>query len=156
MRSFSALLIGYGNPGRGDDGLGPAFAHRVAARALPSLTVEIDYQLSVEHAWMISQCDLVLFADASLDAEKPYHLTEMQDCQPQNMGSHSVTPEVTVSLARLLFGRAPRAFVLGIAGRNFGSIHEGLSQTALENLSLAEAFFLPWYLEERAMKEGVR
>ena len=30
-------LIGYGNPGRCDDGLGPAFAARVAAQNLPGI-----------------------------------------------------------------------------------------------------------------------
>ena len=50
----TTLLIGYGNPGRGDDGLGPAFARRIAARGLPGVTVEIDYQLTVDHALMIA------------------------------------------------------------------------------------------------------
>ena len=62
------LLIGYGNPGRGDDGLGPAFARRMAARELPALRVEIDYQLTVEHALMISAARTVVFVDAALDA----------------------------------------------------------------------------------------
>ena len=44
------LLIGYGNPGRGDDGLGPALSEAVAARSLPGLEVDTDYQLVAEHA----------------------------------------------------------------------------------------------------------
>ena len=63
------LLIGYGNPGRGDDGLGPAFARRIAARQLPGITIDIDYQLTVDHALMISEAETVVFADAALDAE---------------------------------------------------------------------------------------
>ena len=36
------LLIGYGNPGRLDDGLGPALAEAVAKLAIPGVTVEAD------------------------------------------------------------------------------------------------------------------
>ena len=36
------LLIGYGNAGRGDDGLGPAFAERIEAAGLPGVDVDID------------------------------------------------------------------------------------------------------------------
>ena len=53
-----ALLIGYGNPGRGDDGLGPAFAQRIADKKLPGLSVEIDFQLMADHSLTISQHDL--------------------------------------------------------------------------------------------------
>lgn len=42
------LLIGYGNPGRGDDGLGPALAAAIEAMELPGVTVEADYQLMVD------------------------------------------------------------------------------------------------------------
>ena len=41
-------------PGRGDDGLGPAFAERIAARGLRGLPVDIDYQLTVEHALQVA------------------------------------------------------------------------------------------------------
>ena len=54
------LLIGYGNPGRGDDGLGPELARRVAQRRLPGLTVEIDYQLTVDHALQVAGVDAVV------------------------------------------------------------------------------------------------
>ena len=44
------LLIGYGNPGRLDDGLGPALAAAVEKLAIPGVTVDADYQLNVEDA----------------------------------------------------------------------------------------------------------
>ncbi|TYC60955.1 Ni/Fe hydrogenase, partial [Marinobacter sp. BW6] len=55
------FLIGYGNPGRGDDGLGPAFSEGMAARSLPGLEVDTDYQLVAEHALAISGHDVVIF-----------------------------------------------------------------------------------------------
>jgi len=147
MSQPKALLIGYGNPGRGDDGLGPAFAERVAARNLTGLTVDIDFQLMADHALVISEHDLVIFADAGLGMTAPFRFDELTECVPQNMGSHDVTPEAAVALAQLLFHSAPRAFVLAISGDCFGDIREGLSQVALANLDSAEAYFLNWYAE---------
>ena len=138
------LLIGYGNPGRGDDGLGPAFAQRIADRALPGLTVETGYQLTVEHALPISRADIVVFADAAADAEGAYYFRGLDENAAEDLGSHSVTPEAALKLARLLFGASPRGFVLGIAGADFGEMADGLSRTAEHNLGLAEACFLDW------------
>lgn len=140
---MTTLLIGYGNPGRGDDGLGPAFARRIAERDLPGLTVEIDYQLTVEHALLISTAQTVIFADAALDATTPYYfrpLTEAAD----SIGSHSVTPEAALKLSRILFGKAPQGYVLGLCGDAYGEVSEGLSATALRSLDRAETFLTDW------------
>lgn len=145
MMSRKVLLIGYGNPGRGDDGLGPAFARRIALRRLPGLTIEIDYQLTVEHALMISAADTIIFADAALDTEDPFYFRQMDETTAQALGSHTLTPQAALSLARLLFGAAPECFILGLRGDSFGEMSEELSSTALGSLDAAEAFFLDWY-----------
>ena len=41
------LLLCYGNPGRLDDGLGPAFGEVLERESLPGVTVDLDYQLTV-------------------------------------------------------------------------------------------------------------
>ncbi len=139
------LLIGYGNPGRGDDGLGPAFARRVAALNLPGLDVEIDYQLTVDHALMIAGVARVVFADAALDAAAPFYFRPVDATAGGSLGSHSVSPDDAVALSRLLFGAAPAGFVLGLRGAAFGEMAEGLSEEAQHSLTAAEAFFLHWY-----------
>lgn len=139
------LLIGYGNPGRGDDGLGPAFARRIAARQLPGLSVEIDYQLTVDHALMAAQAERVVFADAALDAEAPFYFRPVGGTATGALGSHSIGPDDAVALARLLFGAAPQGFVLGLRGAAYGEMRDGLSEAAAESLAAAEAFFLAWY-----------
>lgn len=144
MTAGGVLLIGYGNPGRGDDGLGPAFARRIEARALPGVTVEIDYQLTVDHALMISGFPTVVFADAALDAEGPFYFRRLDADGAQALGSHSVSPEAALGLAGLLFGARPGGYVLGLGGSRFGAMAEGLSGPAEENLDRAEAFFLDW------------
>lgn len=152
---LGVLLIGYGNPGRGDDGLGPALAERIAALDLPGVTVEIDYQLTVDHAALIAAHDLVIFADAAIGLEAPFRLSPVTE-RPQALGSHQVSPEAALHLAGLLYGKTPEAWVLAIAGADFGQVHEGLSPPALSNLAAAEAALSAWIGLWRAARPGRR
>lgn len=138
------LLIGYGNPGRGDDGLGPALAAEIEALGIRGLTVDIDYQLTVDHAAMIAAYDVVVFADAMIGLAAPYRFAEVDAAEAETLGSHQVSPEAALALARLLFGQAPPGWILAIAGQEFGEVKEGLSQPARENLAGAVAFLRGW------------
>ncbi len=146
---MTVLVIGYGNPGRGDDGLGPEFARRVAARALPGVTVVADFQLKVEHAVCVAEAERVVFADASLACEAPFSFVRCEPASHGTLHSHTIAPEVILALARLHFGSKAQGFVLGIPGQDFGRLHEGLSAQALQNLDRAEAFFIEWLGQER-------
>ena len=138
------LLIGYGNAGRGDDGLGPAFAERISGANLEGCRVDIDYQLTVEHALQVADAQTVLFVDAMIGRDTPFRFTPVQADSAVELASHSLLPEAVLTLADMLYGKTPEAFVLGIAGESFGEVAEGLSATARSNLDLAEAFFLDW------------
>lgn len=137
-------LIGYGNPGRCDDGLGQAFATRIAARNLPGIEVSTDYQLSVDHALMIAEAEQVVFVDALMHADAPFSFSSVQPVPSHDLSSHSLSPAAVLALAATLFDARPRAHVLGISGQDFGEVREGLSVLAEDNLRLAEAFFLEW------------
>lgn len=139
------LVIGYGNAGRGDDGLGPAFAERICAAGLPDCRVDIDYQLTVEHALQVAEADRVLFVDAVIGSDVPYRFTQIAATSGADLASHSLLPEAVLALTDMIYGKAPSAFVLGISGECFGEVVEGLSETADRNLDLAEAFFLDWF-----------
>jgi len=135
------LLIGYGNPGRQDDGLGPALATRLEAAGLPGLTVDADYQLTVEMAHAAAGQDVVVFADADVGGAEPYYFRRVAaDLPPVGYTSHHVEPEEVVALARDLFGWRGAAYVLGIRGYAFNEFGEGLSEPAQANLDQAAAF----------------
>ena len=138
------LVIGYGNPGRGDDGLGPAFAQRVADWHLSSVDVLIDYQLKVEHALLVANARRVVFADAQIKGATPFDFAPLVPSETGDVTSHSLHPDTLLALTNTLYGAAPVAFVLGITGAEFGRVHEGLSATAERNLARAETFFLDW------------
>ena len=138
------LVIGYGNPGRGDDGLGPALAAQLEAMGLDGVTIDIDYQLTVDHAPLIADHDLVVFTDAMIGLDAPFRLTQIGHTQPETLGSHQVSPEAALALAKLLFGNAPPGWTLAIAGEDFGEVKEGLSPRAQANLGLAVEHLCNW------------
>lgn len=131
-----ALLLGYGNPARGDDGLGPALVAGLDGR-IQGLQCEADYQLAVEHAALLPACDLVIFADAAVGLDLPFRLAPLAPAPPLDLGSHALTPGAVYHLAFLLYGATPEAWVLAISGQVFGEIAEGLSPAATAHLAAA-------------------
>ncbi len=142
---MTLLVIGYGNAGRGDDGLGPAFAERISRARLTGCRIDIDFQLTVEHALQVTEAQSVVFVDAMIANDAPYRFTPVQADRSADLASHSLLPEAVLTLAEMLYDKRPEAFILGIAGESFGEVAEGLSDTARRNLGLAEAFFLGWF-----------
>lgn len=138
-------LIGYGNPGRGDDGLGPALAERMAD--LPEVMVTSDYQLTVDHALLIADARIVVFADALMGADTPYEFHPVAASTADDVTSHSLSPQAVLGLCRTLYQHTPQAFVLGITGHDFGEVREGLSPLAQNNLTLAAAFLRNWFAQ---------
>ena len=138
------LLIGYGNAGRGDDGLGPAFAETIAAANLRDLKIDVDYQLTVDHAALVAEADLVVFADAAMGQKAPFQFTKIGEEPAQSISSHALTPAAVLKLASTLFEHHPTAYLLGIAGTEFGEVKEGLSEQAQANLEQAVQHFISW------------
>lgn len=140
------LVIGYGNPGRLDDGLGPAFAEQIQALDLPDVTVESNYQLNVEDAELVSRFDVVVFADASVDANEPFDFMPMQSMPPIiGFSSHSITAESLLGLAEELFNATPRTHAMAIRGYDFNEFGECLSDGASKNLNAAVTYFETWF-----------
>jgi hydrogenase maturation protease len=137
------LLLGFGNPGRRDDGLGPALAEAVEKLGLEGVTVESDYQLTVEDAVAVAQHDVVLFADADTAGPGPFFFRPLTATAPAGFSSHSVEPPEVLGLAETLFARKPEAWLLGIRGYEFGHFDEGLTAPARANLAAALNFIEP-------------
>ncbi len=134
------LLIGYGNPARGDDGLGPALAAAVGRLEIEGVAVESDYQLHVEHAADAAEYDVVIFADADMQQAEPFRFQRLEPKVELSFSSHSVSPAGVLGLARQLFSARMSGYLLGIRGHDFGEFAEGLSAEASRNLDGALAF----------------
>lgn len=141
------LIIGYGNPGRQDDGLGPAFVSRlIRQQDLPVwLTTASAYQLEVELAETLLSCDRVVFVDATLEAGAPFSFRRIQaDASGEGFGSHSLSPGALLALCAVIYGHQPEGYVLAIQGIEFDLFEEQLSSDAQNNLKEASEFFLNW------------
>jgi len=139
----SVLLIGYGNPGRQDDGLGPALAEAVERLRIPDVTVEADYQLTVEDAAAAAAHRYVVFADASVEGREPFYFRAVQPAEHTSFSTHSIEAEAVLALARDLFQADATGYALGIRGYRFGEFGETLSDKGRENLAAALRFIVP-------------
>lgn len=151
MASSSAhtLLLGYGNPGRRDDALGPALAEQIAARGIPGVTVETDYQLQVEDAPLIAEHEIVIFADATVEGPEPFTLRRVEPSGEISFTTHSVSPGALLALARDHFQSKAEGWALAIHGQDFDGFGEGLSAAAQAHLALAVEFMTKRLSEPR-------
>lgn len=148
------MVIGYGNPGRQDDGLGPAVAAAFEQADLPDVTVDSDYQLTVEDAAAVAQHDVVIFADADCTGPEPFRFDPVLPGDAVTFSSHSVQPDGVLALADQLFGVRPRAYALGIRGYEFNEYREALSAAAQRNLAAAVDFLRGALNQRTVLRDG--
>lgn len=145
------IIIGYGNPGRQDDGLGPSCVNQLTEQLpeedLLQLKLQSNYQLTVEDAYDIFEFDQVIFVDASLNAQAPFSFTKITETNDSGLGSHSLTPNAVIRLCETLYGKTPKAFILAIKGYEFDQFDEHLSSQANTNM-LAAVQFLMTFLSD--------
>ena len=137
------LLIGYGNPLRGDDGVGPRIVCRFARRHRGVVRACVVPQLVPELCALLAKHDAVIFVDASAAGDGGCRLLPLECAAATNWGTHLCSPAALVALTAELYGAKPRAWCLAVAGRDF-RLGAGLSATARascrEALTILEAF----------------
>lgn len=137
--SRPGLVIGCGNPGRGDDGIGPRLVELLEERAWQgSATVDLvaAFQLAPEHAADVAAHAWVVFADAAADGPGPFGVRPVVPSATAAFTTHIVEPAAVLALAEAGFGSRAAAWLLSVRGLRFGA-GEGLSRRAAENLEAA-------------------
>ncbi len=129
LNTTHLLVIGYGNPLRGDDGVGLKVAEAIEALQLPGVRTLICQQLSPEHAEPISQARVVIFVDAAVDAPKAVQVRQLEPGGSSQLMAHAADPRTMLALARDVFGHAPEAWWLTIPAVKLG-FDESLSPEA--------------------------
>lgn len=134
-------MIGIGNSGRSDDGLGWAFVDRVRKEGAFDGQFEYRYQLQVEDAALISDVDRVIFVDAHR-GELPdgFQLTRCEPLREFAFTTHTLPPGAVLSLCRDLYDKTPDADLLMIQGDSW-DLQIGLSPEAERRLERAVQFF---------------
>jgi hydrogenase maturation protease len=127
----AALVIGYGNELRGDDGVGYHVARRLADDPrieAAAARVLARRQLTPELALDLSRAGMVVFVDAStLLAPGEVSSRRVEAVTgPRSGTSHHQTPEELLAFAAELYGAAPSAVAISIGVQSL-EMAEGLS-----------------------------
>ena len=116
------LVIGYGSPIRGDDAIGPLAAEALAAGPLPwGSRVLARHVLTAELTEDLAAADRVVFLDACVDGEPgEVRVRELAaDASAVSTMAHFHDPRELLAWCETLYGRAPRAWLVSVAGRSF-------------------------------------
>jgi hydrogenase maturation protease len=132
------LIVGYGNPLRGDDGVGPEAARRLSCKIHdPEAEILTELQLKPELAESMSRAEIAIFIDARTDAQPgEIRIEEVVPSGPEPAFTHEFAPPLLLKTAQVLYNRTPRTFLVSVGGENF-ELSEGLSE-AVQN-ALPEA-----------------
>ena len=155
--STKILIYGYGNPGRADDGLGVAFSEAIETwikdKKIENVSCESNYQLNIEDAEIISNFDVVFFADASLEEISSVNITKVTPSKSKiEFSMHAVSPAYVLDLCNLIYNVTPSAWLIHIKGYDW-DFREGFSKNAQHNLEKALDLIKPYILDTKKIAE---
>jgi hydrogenase maturation protease len=145
MRNHPVLVIGHGNPSRGDDALGPLLlegleALRIRDRDLDCFDTLTDYQLQVEHAMDMHGYRQVIFVDAAVNLDRPFRFELLHAARDDSYTTHALNPAAVLAVYEGFYEiPAPESCLLSIRGERF-DLGEDLSETAWQSLDEALGF----------------
>jgi hydrogenase maturation protease len=137
----AALVVGYGNTLRSDDGVGPAVAERLAGDArLEGVVVRVEHQLTPELTLDASRSSLVVLVDAEVGP--PPGEIAIQNVVAAASGeggppmTHHLDPAGLAGLALELWGTAPPIVVVSVGA---ASVEVGEHLTAVVEAAIPRA-----------------
>jgi hydrogenase maturation protease len=141
------LVIGYGNPLRGDDGIGPRVAEIVESWKIPGVKVLTRRQLVPELIDEIKGVQRVLFVDAAMDPHSDgYTADRAEPHKSRRPLGHHETPGNLLALARDLEQAAPDAWLVTISALALEH-GEAISEIAEDNIKRALVWIRAWLAE---------
>lgn len=118
--SASLLVLGYGNPSRGDDAVGPLLIDYLSTLALSDTELLTDFQLQVEHVLDLENRSLVLFIDAAVSQQAAIRLLPVIPDPGFSISTHALTPQQLLGAYLKLSPKLPPAcFLLAIKAAQF-------------------------------------
>jgi hydrogenase maturation protease len=143
------LVFAIGNESRGDDALAPLLLRglegwKKAAGLDERIELIEDYQLQVEHVTDLQGRNSVLFVDADVSCDAPFHFSAIDASHDNSYTSHAMTPFALLHAFRQVYGTdAPPCFLLRVRGYGF-ELGEALSDEAQDNLAQAATKTRAW------------
>ncbi len=131
----NTILIGFGNPDRGDDGAAWHLLKLVLNEACceeddlfsseiihagPGLDIWFNFQLLPEMAEKVAEYERVIFVDAHTgDIKEDICFTQVQPEYQHSPLTHHFNPPSCLALAHSLTGKHPEAWLLSVRGYQF-------------------------------------
>jgi hydrogenase maturation protease len=149
------LIIGYGNPSRGDDALGPAAIDAIERLVgehpeWGEVEVVTDFQLQIEFVTDLAGRERIVFIDAAASGAEPFAFGPLLAKEDASISTHSLSPASLLTVFRSFHGiDAPPCFLLAIMGYDF-DLGVPLSNGASRNLDAALAMLEQWLTETHA------
>ncbi len=120
--NFKALVIGYGNTLRSDDGFGCYTAEELERRGgLGGVEILVLQQLTPELADALQDFDLAVFVDADFGAGAGEIVRQRVEAQGTSSSalSHHLTPAALLAMCEALYGRAPTGYLFSVGAGSF-------------------------------------
>ena len=131
--SFDFWIIGYGNPQRRDDGIGPYIVNRLQPffKQRNDIHLLALHQLEPDIIDSLKTADTLVFVDASVEAlTEGRHWVEVQpELNTMPFLIHESAPAFILGLLQCLYHRHPKAWMVSVEGTDFG-FGNGLSSDA--------------------------
>jgi hydrogenase maturation protease len=139
----TAVVIGYGNPQRGDDAIGQEVISHLQALKMPTVEAHAVTQLTPELSSKLAVADCVIFVDAcKLKHTDTVRIKPLEACGTEPAGSavpafgHSCDPRSLLALTRSAYGRCPQAWWIEVPASDFTP---GNALSALAERGIAQA-----------------
>ena len=108
------VIFGYGNPLRGDDGVGWRVAEAVSDCWADRVLVRTAQQPLPEWAADLNDADIACFVDASDIVSAPQLQPVSTGVDIASTDSHNLNPEQLLRLTQTAYGRTPQVFTLHV------------------------------------------
>jgi len=133
----SVVVIGYGNPLRGDDGAGQRVAVAVATWGLPHVRALAVHQLTPELVELLAGSRLAIFVDAYPAIEGgAVQIRPVEPAEAPPILEHSHDPRSLLALAKAIHGNCPQSWWVMVPGVRF-ELSETLSSTSVRGIDAA-------------------
>jgi hydrogenase maturation protease len=133
--------------------LGPEIVEELEQLRLPGLTLDADYQLSIEHAADLGQSDKVIFVDAAVKGPEPFEVKRLKASRNIEFTSHTLGPEAVLAICQDTYQHTPEALLVAVRGYSF-EFAEGLTDRARQNKRKALEYIKNQIDQWRGKKHG--
>ena len=152
------VIIGYGNPQRRDDGIGPYIVDRLRPifKHRRNVHLLVRHQLEPGIIDTLKIADRILFVDASAEAlaEGRQWAEVRPELDTMPFLIHQVAPAFIVGLLQSLYHRHPQTWIISVEGADFG-FGTGLSANARNRATRVVGEISTFVLTKAVKKDNI-